>query len=470
MKTKMKILSTVTLVCILFIFGCFGKHIVWSPDGKWGAVTNDTGLYFTDPEGNITKNMHPQVYRAFWFADGRHLAIEEFAELKTWKQVEKTVLPEHRDKYIKYAESLSRVETKNEWDSKTNNLQEMNLLDESELWAVQLYIRDKASGDFPKYIIKSWSEHGVKFYYHFLRVGVWDGKDFTVEKTLWSSSERIWDVRASKKGRAIVFTSAYAREDDEPLSVSSLWIADRVTGKTVLLDQNTSLYPGWSADGKTLYYVRSIGESKAGNSVGTLLENEVCNAEGALLSEISAPRSLAGLVVGEFTKVRCLTDGRIIFSSIELTLPVIGKDIPDYRQLFVLDPARQATIARLIPSRTLDQIRGFNPDYFEVSPDEKMISLLDNDGRVAVLTIATGEVAMLQTEKLGTEVVVPVWRYPDELCYLGKGKGINELFKRKKYKEVFLQSPDDMNGWSEARSISKSWPDQVKQGWLEYEE
>jgi len=467
MKSRIIIIGIVAAVCILFVIGCYHKRIVWSPDGKWGAICPNSGLYFTDAEGNVTKKMHDRVFRAEWFPDSRHLAIEEFTNIENWAQLEKEVSKEHQQKYLHYAQSLLQVANQTEWEVKTNALLDLELISEDELIAIQMYIRDKQARQFPLNVLKSWDEN-MKFFYYYLRIGKWDGKEFTVEKTLWSSPERIWDIQTSPKGRVVTFTSACQDQDkDDEWNVSSLWAADRQTGNIVLLDQNVALYPGWSADGQSLFYVRSIGEGKAGNAIGTLLQAELCDSQGALLSDTPQPKSLAGIVASEYTKVRCFSDGRIVFSSMELTLPIIGKDIPEYSQLFVLDPARQATIARLIPRSTLDQTSTFNLDHFEVSPDETMISLLDDSGQVAVLTLATGDLTVLQGEDLGPEIVVPVWRYPDQLCYIGPSNGKTGLSSQEPYRQVFLQAPDGTGGWTQARPISKNWSKEIKEKWLE---
>ncbi len=462
MNQTFKVISISTLICILFFVGCYNKRIVWSPDGQWGAICGDGGLYFTDSDGDISKNMHPGVYRATWFPDGRHLAIEEGTSINTWDELEKIVSDEDRKKYLRHAKFLRDVSTPAEWKAKTEILLENKLLSKDELTVVQIYFRDRAGRPFSESVLKSWNKD-LTFYYHFLRIGLWDGKKFSIQKTLWSSCQRLWDMRISKHGRVVAFTSAFPNrtpEDEDERQISSLWVADRVSGKKVLLDQNVALYPDWNADGRTLVYVRSFGDSEAGNAIGTLLQIQVCNEQGLLLENFSKPKSLAGLVANEYTKVRCLSDGRVLFSSMELTLPIIGKDVPDHKQLFVLDLQRQATITRLIPRGTLDQTRRFNLDFFEVSPDESMVSLLDDEGRVGVLTMASGQFTMLQGEGLGDEVVVPVWRYPNDLCYVDKDSD--------SFKKVVLCQAGENGKWDKPRNLSKNWSKQVRQsGWLE---
>ncbi|MHC4553304.1 MAG: hypothetical protein ACYSUT_11170 [Planctomycetota bacterium] len=463
MNKRQKITCLMVVVGCLFLVGCHPKRIAWSPDGQWAAYCNDVGLYFVDGQGNISDKMLEHVYRAEWFPDSKRLAIEQFAELTTWKQVEDTVTEEHRQKYLKYAEGLLAVKNKKEWDEKTDVLQSMNLLDEDELKAVQLYIRDVASSGFPKDILQSWESY-IEFNYQSLRIGTWDGREFLAGQPLWTSPQRIWDMRISGKGQTVVFTAAFPGDFEEG-TASSLWITDVTTGNTVKLDKNVSLYPDWDAAGTTLYYVRSIGKESTDNPLGTLLKRQLCDDNGKLLADLPQPESLAGLVANEFTKLRCLSDGRIIFSSMEVTLPVIGKDIPEQKQLFVLDPQRQSVITRLIPRSEQTKALGYNFDFFEVSPDESVISIPDDDGRVAALTIATGEMTILDPDGTDEIKTVPVWRSPDQLCYVDEVKG--GLLGDKVRKQMMLRQVAPGGEWAVPQAISKNWPKEARKNILD---
>ena len=454
---------TFTAVTCLFLFGCHPKNINWSPDGQWAAYCNGAGLFFVDGQGEISGKMYEHVFRAEWFPDNKRLAIEQFASLKTWQQVESTVSQEYQDKYIQYAEGLLKVDDKKDWEAKTKVLQDMHLLDEDELRAVQLYIRDVASSGFSKDVIESWGSQ-IEFGYHFLRIGTWDGETFSIGESLWASPERIWDMRISPKARVVAFTSAFPGDFDEG-NVSSLWAVDVETKEVQLLDKNAALYPDWDASGMTLFYVRSIGKESTDNPLGTLLKRQICDSEGAMLNVFVDPQPLVGLVANEFTKVRCLSDGRVVFSSMEVTLPVIGKDIPEQKQLFMLNPQQQSTIVRLIPRGAQNQTHGYNFDFFEVSPDETQISIPDDNGRVAVLTMATGDFTILQAQ--GTEDIqtVPVWRYPNELCYIDEING--GLLSDKKHKQMMLRQVAPDGSWSDPRVISKSWPKEAREDILD---
>lgn len=463
MSKKSIIFTTILVAACLLLFGCHPKIINWSPNGQWAAYCNDVGLFFSNGQGKISKKMCEHVYRAQWFPDGKRLAIEQFAKLTSWQQVQNTISREYQEKYVQYAKGLLSVKDIQDWDEKTTMIKDLNLLHGDELDAVQLYIRDVASSGFPKEVIESWGSY-IEFGYHFLRIGTWDGKNFSIGERLWGSPERIWDMRVSAKGRVVAFTSAFPGDFDAG-AVSSLWVVDIETQKVELLDKNTSLYPDWDASGTTLFYVRSMGKERSDSPLGTMLKRRLCDKEGRLLSDFAEVESLAGLVAGEFTKIRCLSDGRIIFSSMEVTLPVIGKDVPELKQLFVLDPQRQSTIGRLIPRSTQNQTYGYNLDFFEISPDETQISIPDDDGRVAALRISTGDFTVLQAQ--GTEAIrtVPVWRYPNELCYIDEIKG--GLTGVKKHKQIMLRQVASDGTWSQPRVISKSWPKEARKVILE---
>jgi hypothetical protein len=443
---------------------------VWSSDGKWAAVIGKDSLYFCDSKGNIKEKSKDGILTARWFPNEYRLAIERQIYANNWKLMEAHVPEAERQKLIQHAKLLLDVSDAQEWKNKTETLLDSKNLSKNDLAGIILYLRDKSPNKLPQTVTDSWPKD-TGFNYYFLEIGLWKDGKFTVEKTLWSSDERVWDIRISNKGRVLAFTAAYfdSDDDDEP-DYSTLWVADCNTGQVIPADKNIALYPDWSTDGKSLLYTRSIGEKDSENAIGTLLKSQICDDSGALLAKIKDPEALAGLIVNKNTKVRCLSDGRIVFSSIEVSLPTIGADVPRQKQLFTLDPKRQVTITRLIPRSTLDQTDDYNMDFFEVSPDETMISVPSGEGHVAVFYPSTGEFKVLQAEKMEHLKTVPVWRYPNDLCYVNINKSNNKTEAEPSEDvvlQVVLQTPIEGKEWSEPRSISKSWPSGARDGWLE---
>ncbi len=458
MNKKIIIIAAMIAGACLFLTGCHPKRIVWTADGKQAVVWNDHGLFFADAEGNISRNMYAGVVRAEWFPDGQRLVVEKDICVRRWDEVEEQFPQKYRDEILHYAKALLQVKTKKEWETKIKTLQDLNLISDNDLDGIKIYLRDRALDNYSSEMAGFLDDY-YEFHCYSVQVAVWKNEEFSVKKTLFTSGQRVWDFRFSGKGRILAFTTAHPGDFQEG-TASSLWAADTTTGKVELLDKNTALYPDWDTAGMTLYYVRSIGKESTDNPLGTLLKRQICDSEGAMLDVFAEPDALAGLVANEFTKVRCLKDGRIIFSSMEVTLPVIGKDIPEQKQLFVLDPQRQSTITRLIPRSALSRTEGYNFDFFEISPDEKVISIPDDDGRVAALMMATGDFTVLQGQ--GTEEIqtVPVWRYPNELCYIDEAR--NGLLGDKKSKQMMLRQVTPGGEWSDPRVISKSWSKEAR--------
>ncbi len=463
------LLSVIACLCVM---GCYPKHIVWSPDGQRAAIWNNQGLFFCDARGTLSAKMANGVVGAEWSPDGKHLAIVRDIYALHWKEVEKNFPRTVREDLVRYAKTMFDVKHAAQWQEKARSLIERHKISRNEIQGIKLYIRDNRPRGFPAKLIDTW-QNECDFHCYALQIGVGKGKKFSIQKTVYSSAQRIYEHRFSNKGRVLAFTTAYPKYDDdeaeENANIHSLWAADIETGHVVLIDTNVALYPDWDAAGTSLVYIRSMDAIKSAYGLGTLLQSEICDANGILLNKTSlTPAAMAGLIANEHTKVRCLSDGRIIFSSMEVTFPFVGEGVPGAHQFFMLDLHPQASITRLIPRGILPQTHDYNISFFEVSPDETKLSFPDNDGRVGVLSIAAGEFQVLQEANLEGVSTVPVWRFPSDLCYVGGAA--KRLFSKGTFNQVFLQkcTQDDM--WNAPRPISRTWPTTAKTGWLEPQE
>jgi hypothetical protein len=228
----------------------------------------------------------------------------------------------------------------------------------------------------------------------------------------------------------------------------------------------------WSNDGRYLAYARANPPKVATGDtlrLGTLRRMQVCEADGTLRAQgiedeaketkgadgqvqttPSPAESLAGIVFNEWTKVRWLRDGRIIFVSAEINLPVANDDVPTKLSLFAIDPGKQATVARLL-SRKAEGEAGDAMQHFEINRDETLIAVPGSDGRMTVVSLNGAKVTEVQARGEGKKLhLVPSWRTSDELCFaVGSDKANRPA-------EVYVWRPG-----AQARCISTDWPDEV---------
>jgi hypothetical protein len=213
-----------------------------------------------------------------------------------------------------------------------------------------------------------------------------------------------------------------------------------------LVETNTAFGFDWSADGHSLLYVHGLLESTV---LGSLTRRGILNAAGKIDIQTNAD-DLANLLFDGYNKVRCLSNGRIIFAAMEIHLPCTEVEMPKKHQLFALDPERQAVIPLILGS-----VQDRLPDdlaFYEISPDGQQIAMSGNKGPVLVLNLATGALDTVQAAGIADAAFVPVWRSSGELCFNLDTNG----------------QPSQVALWSNGtnRVLSATWPPEARKGFL----
>ena len=136
-------------------------------------------------------------------------------------------------------------------------------------------------------------------------------------------------------------------------------------------------------------------------------------------------------------------------------MPVTTNDLPQRQQLFALDPERQSTLTRLVPRGSEEQLPE-NLSDFEVSPDGKRVVVGGSKSQVAVLTLASGNVEVVQPGGDTDLKSIPCWRSATELCYVAVPTGSTN-------------QPSEVALWQNGkiRILSGHWPERVRKGLLE---
>jgi hypothetical protein len=176
------------------------------------------------------------------------------------------------------------------------------------------------------------------------------------------------------------------------------------------------------------------------------------------MDELPEAEDLAALVFDNMSAARCLADGRILFASADANLPAATAEMQKAESLFTFTPGDPAKVARVVPADTKTPL----PEdiLFDLSPDQKHVSVAGGNGQVAVLTLADGQITWVQKEEEGKEnklQMLPSWRKAGELCFIiPAAKGDPAAKGAADVRNVVAL-------WSAGKItvISKAWPDAV---------
>ncbi|MEO6567262.1 MAG: hypothetical protein ABIO94_00755, partial [Opitutaceae bacterium] len=243
-----------------------------------------------------------------------------------------------------------------------------------------------------------------------------EGETVTLGAVLHRGLGDCSEVRVAPGGRAVAFVRdvVLERSGSNRLMVATLNQASALEAAS-----GVSPFFDWTADGRALAFVQAASESGKGDlpQLGALIVRQVLGDDGKLALE-AAPKALAGCLLSGQVRVRCLRDGRILFNTAEISLPMAQADGGTVQeQLFAIDPARQSTLVRLVP-RNVERNVPKSLTYFEVSPDGQRVVFGSTQGEVCVLTLASGEVEKVQGDGSDDLSGAPQWRSAEEFSYV----------------------------------------------------
>jgi hypothetical protein len=433
---------------LLAIAGCVSQRIIWAPDGKQAAVIADDGLYLCDAQGNLSGLLAPGATRAAWFKDSRRLAFVRVDRCTNWNGLTSLLKPQVLEGIRQDAAGLAaKFRSRPAKEVVEAEKKEVG----KDILAVRmLYLRDQS----PKADLKSiqadaeWKD--IEADVSTLVVATVGEGALQAGPSIAAEIGSVEDVRVSPTGAGIAFTVPAGKGARLLVCGSGAGAPARV------ITSRCAEYPDWSADGNSLVYIAAANTNCSDDVLlAVLTRRQVFDGAGQWIAK-PVQDELAGLLFNEQTRVRCLRDGRILFSSEEWRLPVTTNDLPQRQQLFALDPERQSTLTPLVPRGTHEQLPA-GLSFFEVSPDDKRVAFGGDKGMVAVLTLASGNVEVLQNSSDTELKSVPSWRSATELCYVGAQESKTNAIKW----EVMLA------GNGKTNVISRQWPEQFRKGLLD---
>jgi hypothetical protein len=456
------------LVCAITVFiiaGCVPTRYSWSPDGKWMTVISDDGLRIAGADGNLLPSNIAGVQVAAWFPDSKRVIVSREVDVASWNELTKYLSPQQTVAISQAGDIARHAAMDYDWNKPVDDKWEdlLNLLIQNETaanhdvsiyhdWpaAIGVYLRDHNSDALRKKVpAEQWKELGqFNQSVFFIEICEVDPSGPKLGARLMTSLKVVRDLRVSPTGLAATVVTEGNQDHCCNLSV----VAANANGKSLLLSDRAAWYPDWSPDGKQVIFAQARAGLGKDGSLGTLARTApIIDDAGKLADKAVAPEDLAGILYSEFTRVRSLADGQIIFASVELTLPATSSDLPQHLQLFSISPGKQATVTRLLTRQALEQI-GDDAQYFELSPGGNFASIPDSSGRVTLVDLRTGGVSGVQDKEMKSSkdqaalLTVPQWRNSDELTFAAPGEG--------NHRDVTLWSISKNSG----TQLSANWP------------
>jgi hypothetical protein len=449
MKTDRSLIKLPFCLCLLAALiaaGCFPeKRIIWAPDGQTAAVVTSDTLYFCDAQGNLSEPQATNVVALVWLQNSKDGVAEIKHTANSWADFASTA-GDNLAKEVS-AEAL-RLLPKFKANTKMEAVLQDTIAERGEEFAhaVQLYWRDRCPDQLmdlaPVDEAELQAERAVEF--ASLRQFHYEAGKMTLGTVIHRSLEYAIELRLSPSGTWLAYVSATGLH---ALPVDGSQPATTVDNSSV------AAFFDWSPDGRSLVFIKSPrGKNRQEVNLGALARKRLLNAEGQLEMADDC-EDLAGVLFDEASKVRCLKDGRILFSSMPLQLPATGMEMPQREQLFALDPTRYHSAIRLIPNAAETQMpKRIFP--FEVSPDEKCLSLLLDQGGVAIFHLDSASVEMVQPDRDDSKIqILPTWKSNDELSYVSIATP--NATNQERHLEIALWQK------GQSRLLSAQWPSNV---------
>lgn len=429
---------------------CVSTRLAWSPDGQYLAVAAQDKLVLADAQGKLLDHSLEGVKLVAWLPDSRRFVAVRDRPAPTWEAATEGLDAARQKTLIALADRL-RAEVlahQGDWDKFKPKTAEG--LTGGELAALILYVRDHRQEGLADHLgEKRWSElQKLSVTLQVVQIFELISQKPEPRAVIGIRIDGIEDVRISPRGQTLAIVESGVEGSGR------LLIHAMEDGDWRMVAESTSNWPDWSVDGKSLVY--GNGGELHGDALrlGTLSRREVCDAQGRIRETFGDAQDLAGLIFFPQMKVRCLNDGRILFSAAEVTLPTAVKDMPQRALLFVVDPERQPGVTRVIPRDAEAGLpKGIELGFFELSPDQKRVAVMGSEaenGSIVVLELATGEVTPVVKAVKDLPPHVPAWRTPGELTFIlpPDAPGGSQ-----KDKAVMLWTSGD-----QARCLSCDWP------------
>ena len=453
---------SLVVAALLLAIGCneVEERMSWSPDGTRAFLRSGNELRLVDATGNISAPLVSNVEAAAWLPDSHGLVLLRQLTLTNWAEAARVLPPEERATVESLAKGVpdllkaALAAADGDPDAiegkfiKPLKMQSSEFLSPAILYLIDTQpaaLRQASQGcknpakldaDLTGLSTTKVAEVSVLL----LTGDQPSGPPRAIERTLTSLQQ----PRPSSSAPVVAFVR------DDFLMVAPL---DGSTNRVTVAEKVQGVYD-WTTDGKSLVYAVRLTENESGDiNLSRLERRNVIDATGALVAGDTLPLALNSS--GFAPRVRCLADGRVLFSGFQQQLPAPALAARESR-FFLIDSSLGTNAVPVgIPSAP-----GALPQelaYFAPSPDGRQIAVVESGSDVvAVLDVATGALEVVSLKRSGKSRTLPAWRGTDEL-YLAA------LPKPDSTRPEFLR----WRRGSTPQVFSSAWPDEVVKGLIE---
>ena len=441
---------TLLLAAVLLTTSCFEeKRIVWSSDGSLAAILEKGGLHLADGDGFTSERVLDDVKRAVWVPHSRQLMTVRAREVGSWDEVAAALSPASQA-YLTAMAEVMRTEFL-EWPGETDDFESSTwkTLTEGEIGEAILYIRDYRSQQVREKLGSEWENlQDSEFTIYRAQIIEMQGGSANASEVLFESLDDIHNLRISPDGGAFAYVSKMPGEvlDDE-VPGWVLWVAATRAGDPQRVSDFASAHADWSIDGRALIFGQAVEpvphppleDTRESYVPGRLTRQVVRDRRGNLLPQYPRSQSLARVHFDDNLRVRSLTDGSFLVADQKVERNPVSRELEDSPVLHLIGAGSAGQFERVF-SIELEDPKGFLFEYFDVSPDERLISIPGKGGRVAIVSLSDGSLIEILQER-GNEkdsLNLPSWRAEDELSLALSRKSSSDDGQKSK---ILLWSP-----------------------------
>jgi len=401
--------SALFVLAIFLISSCDGNYLVWSPDGKLGAIVGAKGLRACDGDGNVSALLLAKAGMFRWLPQGHQGLVVGYDYVNKWAELKPLLSKDLQDKIANDSARLRNKILTYHGEQKKFAENALRTLDYP--LEATLLLHAGAGSAFDRTALRKWPAYNsVKVPVFFIKQAQLDQQQVRLSRLLDRGIDEIVELRPSPNGKFLLVVKhekEFERNYIEVLSLSG------TTQQTMPLTFNTNSYPDWSTDSRFIYYTRANHDSEPdllkGHGVheGGVFKLEIADASGKLLTNTKEQR-LANVVFDNRAPLRCLKDGRVLFTSREIRLPS-SVNSPATAALFILDGNRVDTVMR----------RNDDVAFFEPNPEQDSLAIALGGGGALIVSKINGAdpIELCNGKDLRLSGILPQWKSNLELSY-----------------------------------------------------